>query len=241
MAKEKNELITQNKELIDKLKTKSEDTVHMKSLEDILVEEEQKENLDFYIKENQLLNEEINGLKEQLIAKGKDLNEVNKLNEENYNLKIKNEEIKNENEIIKNQLEEYKKQEIKNKLFATKKLLSESIIKLRSVNKDLDKNNYEKQINAIKKLKEEEKENYENQIKKMRMELTILKMKNKSQEQIIKNTKEKIKNLSLKNNHENINANKINQEKEQNLSQNYFVYAVLVFALIVLFFLDTKM
>ena len=230
MAKEKNELISQNKELIDKLKTKTDEITPMKSLENLLNEEEEKENLEFYAKENKLLNEEINGLKEQLAAKGKDTSEIKSLNEENLKLKIKNEEILNENEGMKSQLDEYKKQELKNKLLLFKKKTTENAAKLRGAKRDMDKINYEKQINALKQLKEEEKKNYESQMKKLRMEIAIMKMKNAKQKALINNTNEKIKNLGLKND----NINEINQE------QNYFVYAALILFLFILFFLDTK-
>ena len=230
MAKEKNELILQNKELIDKLKTKTDEITEAKSLENILNEEEEKENLEFYAKENKLLNEEINGLKEQLAVKGKDTSEIKSLNEENIKLKIKNEEVLNENESMKSQLDEYKKQELKNKLLLFKKQTSEKVAKLRGAKRNVDKINYEKQMNALKQLKEEEKKNYESQIKKLRMEIAIMKMKNAKQKALINNTNEKIKNLGLKND----NINEINQE------QNYFVYAALILFLFILFFLDTK-
>ena len=231
MAKEKNELISQNKELIDKLKTKTDEITEAKSLENILNEEEEKENLEFYAKENKLLNEEINGLKEQLAVKSKDTSEIKSLNEENIKLKIKNEEVLNENESMKSQLDEYKKQELKNKLLLFKKQTSENVAKLRGAKRNVDKINYEKQMNALKQLKEEEKKNYESQIKKLRMEIAIMKMKNAKQKALINNTNEKIKNLGLKND----NVNEINQE------QNYFVYAALILFLFILFFLDTKM
>ena len=231
MAKEKNELISQNKELIDKLKTKTDEISDAKSLENILNEEEEKENLEFYAKENKLLNEEINGLKEQLAVKDKDTSEIKSLNEENIKLKIKNEEVLNENESMKSQLDEYKKQELKNKLLLFKKQTSENVAKLRGAKRNMDKINYEKQMNALKQLKEEEKKNYESQIKKLRMEIAIMKMKNAKQKALINNTNEKIKNLGLKND----NINEINQE------QNYFVYAALILFLFILFFLDTKM
>ena len=230
MAKEKNELISQNKELIDKLKTKTDEISDAKSLENILNEEEEKENLEFYAKENKLLNEEINGLKEQLAVKDKDTSEIKSLNEENIKLKIKNEEVLNENESMKSQLDEYKKQELKNKLLLFKKQTSENVAKLRGAKRNMDKINYEKQMNALKQLKEEEKKNYESQIKKLRMEIAIMKMKNAKQKALINNTNEKIKNLGLKND----NVNEINQE------QNYFVYAALILFLFILFFLDTK-
>ena len=230
MAKEKNELIKQNKELLEKIKTKPNEIVHTKSLEDIMNEEEQKENLDFYIKENKLLNEEINGLKEQLITKGKDLSQIKKLNEENINLKMNNEKLIGENEDIKKKLNEYQKQEEKNKLLSIKKNLSESVTKLRSINNNKEKDNYEKQIKALKKLKEEEKENYEERIKKIKKELVVMKIKSAKKQALINNANEKIKNLNIIN----------NKEKESNQNNNYTGYIILIMALIIFFLIDKK-
>ena len=230
MAKEKNELIKQNKELLEKIKTKPNEIVHTKSLEDIMNEEEQKENLDFYIKENKLLNEEINGLKEQLITKGKDLSQIKKLNEENINLKMNNEKLIGENEDIKKKLNEYQKQEEKNKLLSMKKKLSESVTKLRSINNNKEKDNYEKQIKALKKLKEEEKENYEERIKKIKKELVVMKIKSAKKQALINNANEKIKNLNIIN----------NKEKESNQNNNYTGYIILLMALIIFFLIDKK-
>ena len=230
MAKEKNELIKQNKELLEKIKTKPNEIVHTKSLEDIMNEEEQKENLDFYIKENKLLNEEINGLKEQLITKGKDLSQIKKINEENINLKINNEKLIGENEDIKKKLNEYQKQEEKNKLLSMKKKLSESVTKLRSINNNKEKDNYEKQIKALKKLKEEEKENYEERIKKIKKELVVMKIKSAKKQALINNANEKIKNLNIIN----------NKEKESNQNNNYTGYIILLMALIIFFLIDKK-
>ena len=235
MAKEKNDLITQNKELLEKIKAKTEEPERTKSLEDIINEEEQKENFEIIQKENKLLNEEINSLKEQLLTKGKDLSEIKKLNEENINLKLKTQKLLGENEDIKSQLDEYKQAEVKNKLLIMKKKLSESVSKLRSnKNNSIEKANYEKQINALKKLKEEEKENYENQIKKAKMELMVMKMKNAKQQVLINSTNEKIKKINLEN--DNNNEKEI-YNKENN---NYSGYVILVMALIILFLIDKK-
>ena len=235
MAKEKNNLISQNKELLEKLKSNKEELVPTKSLEDIMNyddEKNEKENLDFYINENKLLNEEINGLKEQLSTKGKDLNELKELNEENIKLKMKNEKLSNENENIQNKLKEYQKQEMKSKLMSMQSKISVSMLKLRNESKkSADKLNYDKQINALKKLKEEEKEIYENEIKKIKSELVLMKMKNMKQQALINATNDKIKNLNLKKNDSNINENN---------AQNYYGYIILVLALIIIFLLDFK-
>ena len=232
MNKEKSDLIKQNKELIDKLKTKTDEFVHSESLENIMIEEEKKENLEFYIKENKLLNEEINGLKEQLVAKGKQSNEVEILNDEIFKLKMKNEKILKENEDMKNQLQEYHKQKVKNKLMTMQSKIFQNMIKLKDENKALDKINYEKQIEALKKLLEEEKENYEGQIKKIKMDLVLLKMKNTKQQILINTTNEKIKSLNLRNFDEK-------EIQKNNNNQNYISYLILSFAFIILLVTDS--
>ena len=232
MNKEKSDLIKQNKELIDKLKTKTDEFVRGESLEDIMIEEEKKENLEFYIKENKLLNEEINGLKEQLVAKGKVSNEVEILNDEIFKLKMKNEKILKENEDMKNQLQEYHKQKVKNKLMTMQSKIFQNMIKLKNENKALDKISYEKQIDALKKLKEEEKENYEGQIKKIKMDLVLLKMKNTKQQILINTTNEKIKSLNLRNFDEK-------EIQQNNNNQNYISYLILSFAFIILLVTDS--
>ena len=232
MNKEKSDLIKQNKELIDKLKTKTDEFVRGESLEDIMIEEEKKENLEFYIKENKLLNEEINGLKEQLVAKGKQSNEVEILNDEIFKLKMKNEKILKENEDMKNQIQEYHKQKVKNKLMTMQSKIFQNMIKLKDENKALDKINYEKQIEALKKLLEEEKENYEGQNKKLKTDLVVLKMKNTKQQILINTTNEKIKSLNLRNFGEK-------EIQQNNNNQNYISYLILSFAFIILLVTDS--
>ena len=234
MNKEKNELISQNKELIEKLKNKNDELTKNKTLEDILDEEkenENKQNLDFYIKENKLLNDEINNLKEQLMIKGKDYSDIKNLNDENVKLKIKYEELFSENENIKNKLEEYKKNEIKNKLLSIKNKLSESIqIKLRNDNIK-EKSNYEKQIVALKKLKEEEKNYYENQIKNIKMELMLTKMKN-SKQQMLNDVNSKI------NGNMNLKGIKNKEKENSSFEENFLFISCFTLFLTILFWID---
>ena len=237
MNKEKNELISQNKELIDKLKSKNDVLTANKTLENILDEEkenENKKNLDFYIQENKLLNDEINNLKEQLMIKGKDFSNIKNINDENIKLKLKNEELLNENENIKNKLEEYQKKEVKNKLLSIKNKLTESIkVKLRSDNIK-EKANYEKQIEALKKLKQEEKNYYENQIKNITMELMFVKLKNTKQK-TVNNIVGKI-NGNMK-----INYFKNNEEENKSsIEQNFLFILSIVIAFTILFLIDTN-
>ena len=108
----------------------------------------------------------------------------------------------------------------------------QSMIKLKDENKALDKINYEKQIEALKKLLEEEKENYEGQIKKIKMDLVLLKMKNTKQQILINTTNEKIKSLNLRNFDEK-------EIQQNNNNQNYISYLILSFAFIILLVTDS--
>ena len=143
---------------------------------------------------------------------------------------MNNEKLIGENEDIKKKLNEYQKQEEKNKLLSIKKNLSESVTKLRSINNNKEKDNYEKQIKALKKLKEEEKENYEERIKKIKKELVVMKIKSAKKQALINNANEKIKNLNIIN----------NKEKESNQNNNYTGYIILLMALIIFFLIDKK-
>ena len=94
--------------------------------------------------------------------------------------------------------------------------------KLRSKKRYENDIKYEKQIEALKKLKDEEKNNYENQIKNIKKELIAYKMKNAKQQLLINATNDKIKNLT------NINGKGI---KDNMNHQNYY-YIILIISLI---------
>ena len=65
---------------------------------------------------------------------------------------------------------------------------------------NFDKEYYEKQIEALKKLKNDEKNDYEEQIKKLKMEMAIFKMRNIKQQnkndQLLNNYRNAIKLLT---------------------------------------------
>ena len=101
LTKNKNDLISQNKELLEKLNPKKEESSGL-SL-DALVESEDKKSQDeisFYINENKLLNEEINNLKEQLSNQAHDLVEMNLLEKNIEKLKLENEDLTNNNKEL---------------------------------------------------------------------------------------------------------------------------------------------
>ena len=107
ITNEKNNLISQNKELLEKLKSKSENEEQGLSLDEMIKEDENnnsdnnnnknKEQLDFYKSENNLLNEEIKQLKEKISEQANDLVNINTLEKNIEKLKIENDELNNDN------------------------------------------------------------------------------------------------------------------------------------------------
>ena len=186
ITKDKNELISQNKELLEKLKSKSEEG-NVGNLGDIIKEDEEsnREEMQQYIQENKLLKEEIKDLKEQLTTQAKDLVDLNSLDKEIEKLKAQNEVLIKDNEDIKKKLEEEikKREEVS---FKVPRKREYTLINARKKNitkkgtlleTNIDKINFEKQLAALKKIKEDEKKDFEEQIDKISMELAILKVK----------------------------------------------------------------
>ena len=117
---DKNDLIKQNKELLEKIKLKNEEDNSATNLADILNEDKNnnnnneiimnnKEDLELYAQESKLLHEEIKELKLQLNSQAKELVELNTLEKEVLRLRTENENLINDNKTIKNQLREQKK------------------------------------------------------------------------------------------------------------------------------------
>ena len=206
ITNDKNDLISQNKELLEKIKSKNEQNNPGISLEEIINEDEKnnnKEELQHFIQENKLLNEEIKGLKEQLSIQAKELIDLNSFEKEIVKLKAENEILTNDNKEINKQLEEHKKKEEQELLEkkkmelikAVKSLKKKPVLKIQN-----DKNNYERQIEALKKLKEEEKNDYEEQIKKLKLEIALIKLQNmkhqRKNDEILNNYKNMVKMAS---------------------------------------------
>ena len=186
--KDKNNLINQNKELLEKIKVKNEESSST-NLGDILNEDEKdndKQDLDHYKQENKLLNEEIKGLKEQLATQANDLVDLNSLEKEAERLRAENEALFTDNKNIKKQLEEQKKIEIETMPTTRRREFTQSIKnvarkttlarKKTIVEKKMDNLKFEKQLNALKKMKEDERKDYEEQIEKLKFELAELKI-----------------------------------------------------------------
>ena len=186
ITKDKNELISQNKELLEKLKSKTEEG-NVGNLAEIIKEDEEnnREEMQQYIQENKLLKEEIKDLKEQISTQAKDLVDLNSLDKEIEKLKAQNEVLIKDNEDIKKKLEEeIKKREEES--FNVPRKREYTLINARKKNltkkgtmleTNIDKINFEKQLAALKKIKEDEKKDFEEQIDKISMELAILKVK----------------------------------------------------------------
>ena len=206
ITNDKNDLISQNKELLEKIKSKNEQNNPGISLEEIINEDEKnnnKEELQHFMQENKLLNEEIKGLKEQLSIQAKELIDLNSFEKEIVKLKAENEILTNDNKEINKQLEEHKKKEEQELLEKKKMELIKAVKSLKKkpvLKSQNDKINYEKQIEALKKLKEEEKNDYEEQIKKLKLEMALIKLQNmkhqRKNDEILNNYKNMVKMAS---------------------------------------------
>ena len=195
ITKDKNNLVTQNKELLEKLKTKNDENTGEgggTNLAELINEDEDiKEELQHYIQENKLLNEEIKNLKEQLSTQAKDLVDLNSLDKEIEKLKAQNEALMNDNKEIKKELEEEKKKKEEDvipqprqreyTLMALEKKKVTISKKATLLENEIEKINLEKQLNALKKMKDDEKKDYEEQLEKIKLELAMLKVKNLNQ------------------------------------------------------------
>ena len=204
ITKDKNNLISQNKELLEKLKSKKEVEDQGLSLDEMMKEVENdtnnnssnkdNEDLIFYKNENNLLKEEIKELKEQLSEQAHDLVELDTLEKNIEKLKIENEELSKNNKELKVELEKEKQLEKLNlakssfeRFDSNKKeknvgafrrvqtLSRKELSKSTSIEKE--KNLLQKQIDMMKKIREEEKKNYQTQIDKIKQDMEIMKLK----------------------------------------------------------------
>ena len=202
MTKDKNELISQNKQLLENIKLKKEivnfsediNPDEKKETENTTLDSKE-EDAQHYILENKLLTEEIKGLKEQLENQTKDLLDLNSYEKETVRLREQNKSLINDNKAIKAQLEELKNNEDspfkldeevhlqrnrkRGLTFINNPNLSRMPME-RKVSDEalLNKLYYEKQLNALKKIKEEEKKDFEEQLNKTILEVATLKVKN---------------------------------------------------------------
>ena len=214
LTQEKTNLISQNKELLEKLKEKKEQEEEPgTNLADMMGEEEEekekeekkeesnednakiKEELSFYKNENKLLTEEVKGLKEQLNNQAHDLVDLNTLEKKLEQLKGENEALINNNKELKNNLEKERQKLKQKELTLSKPNQKEDNLglkklnafrrvatisrkeKAKTVNIEKDKLLLQKNIEMLKKLKEDEKKYYEAQIEKIKIDMSMLKVK----------------------------------------------------------------
>ena len=203
LTNDKYSLISQNKELLEKLKEKKEEEDQGVNLADMMGDEEEKdnkeetensntkdkENLAFYKNENQLLTEEIKGLKEQLNSQAHDLVELNTLEKNIEKLKIENDDLNKNNKELKEQLEQEKLKEKITKPIKTENTGIRGLSALRRVqtlsrkqttkaaNIEKDKLLLQKNYDRLKQLREDDKKNYEDQIEKLKLDIVTIKVK----------------------------------------------------------------
>ena len=203
LTNDKYSLISQNKELLEKLKEKKEEEDQGVNLADMMGDEEEKdnkeetensntkdkENLAFYKNENQLLTEEIKGLKEQLNSQAHDLVELNTLEKNIEKLKIENDDLNKNNKELKEKLEQEKLKEKITKPIKTENTGLKGLSALRRVqtlsrkqttkaaNIEKDKLLLQKNYDRLKQLREDDKKNYEDQIEKLKLDIVTIKVK----------------------------------------------------------------
>ena len=213
MTKNKNDLIIQNKQLLENLKIKNDNGESMPQSESEEKKSEEnngKNDMEQYIHENKLLKEEIKELKEQLDNQAKDLIDLNSFEKEIVRLRAQNESLTNDNKLIKSQLEELKKNAEEydevNPEDGTRKrgftqMNDNRIRKITITGRKYSREtqmsqlNFKKQLNALKKIKEEEKKDLEDRIDNIYLEVADLKYKNLNLQYINDELKIKYKNM----------------------------------------------
>jgi prefoldin subunit 5 len=178
ITKDKNDLLTQNKQLLENIKNKNEQNNNTEST--TTEEGDNKGGIQHNDVENKLLKEEIKELKEQIDCQAKDLVDLNSFEKEIVKLKSQNESLLKDNKSLKAQLEECKKGRLS---IGDKKDLrmfhrQYSMARKESVEERLNEKTFEKKLNVLKKLKDEEKKDFEARIEKINMELAEIKLKN---------------------------------------------------------------
>ena len=169
--KDKNKLIEQNRELLDK--------INANNLSDILNEEEENNKND----ENILLLNENKNLKYQLAKQAQELVSLNAMEKEISRLKLENENLLSDMKSLKDKIDKKKIEESATDLMNSVKNMHNRIRiskKLKTINasglKD-NKKKLEKQINNLKKTKENDKKYYLEEINKLKEDIALWKVK----------------------------------------------------------------
>ena len=207
ITKDKNDLILQNKQLLEKIKKKESGEINPENKEEEGKEEEGKD-IQHYIHENKILSEEVKSLKDQLEYRVKVLIELDTYEKENVKLRAQNETLIKDNKELKDKLEQKKKEENEDMDFFKQRQVSKGIglknssnnnvrktVTLKYNNKNLNVLNFQKQLNALKKIKDEEQKNYEERINKNQIEMAQLKVKTLNLEYKYDELNVKYKNL----------------------------------------------
>jgi hypothetical protein len=192
ITKEKNQLIEQNHELLDKLKNQS-----TKNLGDLLNEDEENENEDNNANdnyENLLLKTEIKALKEQIESQTNDLVSLNAMEQEVGKLKMENEKLRQDYKDLKDKFNKQKFGSGADELMETIKRRHHNTVKRNKKSRrfnasneknipNLDENDdINRQMEAFKKIKEDEKKNLIDEIDKLKGDIAISKVKFLNQE-----------------------------------------------------------
>ena len=189
IRKEKNQLIEQNHELLDKLKNASTN-----NLADLLNEDEEKENNDNDDNENDnyenlLLKAEIKALKEQLENQASDLVSLNAMEKEVSRLKSENNKLVEDYKSLKERFNKQKYENGADELMESIRRRHNTVRNKKQKkfgNKNapnLEENaDINKQMEALKKIKDDEKKNLMDEIDKLKGDIAILKVKFLNQE-----------------------------------------------------------
>ena len=198
---EKNSLISQNLELLDKVKGMNSKGTN---LEDLLNEEEENEDQDNNDNNNNnnnnknddendyetsLLKSEIKSLKEQIANQAHDLVELNAMEKEVSRLKSENEKLVDDYKSLKEKMQKQKYEESADQLMSLikysnkKQRLSVNLPKFGMKELTLEnKKQIQKQKEALNKIKEDEKKNLLDEIDKLKGDIAVWKVKFLNQE-----------------------------------------------------------
>lgn len=193
VRKEKNQLIEQNHELLDKLKNSNTN-----NLADLLNDDEENENEDNNNEndnyENLLLKAENKALKEQIESQASDLVSLNAMEKEVSRLKMENEKMQEDYKALKDKFNKQKFQNGADELMENIKRRHHNTVKnnkkQRRFNAGSNKNmpsldendDLNRQMEAFKKIKEDEKKNLVDEIDKLKGDIAISKVKFMNQE-----------------------------------------------------------
>ena len=177
ITKDKNELIDQNKSLLNQLKEKMYGT-----LNDLLAEEKEKEEAEKDTHETKLLKEEIKSLQDTIQTQANELVKMASIEEEAATLKEENEKMKKEINDVKKKYQEqirtndYKNIQLRSSLNFQKKRTM-NFQRQMSITPKEGSSKLEKQIEFLTAMKENDKKRFQEQIDKLNLEIANQKVK----------------------------------------------------------------